>query len=422
MKRYATLLSLLLSSATALGLWYLYTNQRPFQEPIRIGILHSFTGTMTLSERPVADAMKLAVEEINAAGGLHGRPLAAIEADGRSDWPTFAREAERLITQEQVAALFGCWNSGCRKRVKAVVERHNHLLFYPVQYEGLEQSPNIIYLGAAPNQQIIPAVKWALDNLGQRLFLVGSDSIFPHTANAIIRDLSSALGGEIVGEHYLPLGGHQVDKLVEEISKIRPNVILNTITGDSNISFFRALRRAGISTEQIPTLSFSIDENMLEFIGLPQVAGDYAAWNYFESIENGANQAFIERFRKRYGAGRRITDPMEAGYLAVQLWAAAVREARTANVEVVRSMILNQAFDAPSGMVYVDPISRHLWKTPRIGRINSEGDFDIVWSAGRPSQPNPYPLSRNRAEWNRFLDQLQRRWQGNWQAPKATTP
>src|SRR5262245_52321491 len=243
-----------------IGLLASACSNREAREPIRIGVLHSFTGTMAISERPVAEATLLAVEGLNARGGLLGRRVEAVRADARSDPATFATEAERLITQEKVAALFGCWTSASRKYVRRVVEKHNQLLFYPVQYEGLELSPNIVYAGPAPNQQIIPAVKWLFDHLGRRFFLVGSDYVFPRTANAIIKDQVAALQGEIAGEEYILLGSLDVEGLADKIARAGPSVILNTINGDSNIAFFEALRKRGLTPEQTPVMSFSVGE------------------------------------------------------------------------------------------------------------------------------------------------------------------
>jgi urea transport system substrate-binding protein len=260
-------------------------------DTIKVGILHSLTGTMAGSEKEVVDATKMAIDEINSAGGLLGKKIEPVVADGRSDWPTFAREAERLITQEKVAVVFGCWTSASRKTVKPVFEKHNHLLFYPVQYEGLEQSKNIIYTGAAPNQQIIPAVKWAFDNVGKRMFLVGSDYVFPRTANEIIKEQVKSLKGEIAGEEYVLLGSNQVDAIVKKIVDTKPDVILNTINGDTNVAFFKALRAAGITPQKIPTMSFSLAEAELTAMGSKELAGDYASWNYFQAIDSKQNQS-----------------------------------------------------------------------------------------------------------------------------------
>jgi urea transport system substrate-binding protein len=386
-------------------------------DQIRVGILHSMTGTMAISEKAVVDATLLAIDEINASGGLLGRRVVPTLRDGASDWPRFAREAEGLVRDTEIVAVFGCWTSASRKSVRPIFERAGHLLFYPVQYEGMEISPTIIYTGAAPNQQIIPAVKWALDNVGRRFFLVGSDYVFPRMANEVIRDQLGTLKAEVVGERYLPLGSQDVATIVAEIVAKKPDVILNTINGDTNVAFFKALRAAGITPKQIPTISFSIGENELVAMDRSQVAGDYAVWNYFQSISTERNQRFVAAFKARYGADRVVSDPMEAAYDAVYLWAAAVRRAGTADVASVREALLGRVFDAPGGPVYVDPLNHHLWKTVRVGRIRDNGQFDIVWESPKPIRPQPFPASRPQAQWEAAVDELFRRWGGQWAAP-----
>jgi urea transport system substrate-binding protein len=332
------ILALVVTVVIVVGVWLLV---RPASSgaPIRVGVLHSLTGTMAVSERSVVDATLFAVEEVNRRGGLLGRKIMPLVVDGQSDWPTFAREAERLVTREQVTYIFGCWTSASRKVVKPVVERYQGLLFYPVQYEGIEASPNIIYTGAAPNQQLIPAVKWASDNLGKRFYLVGSDYIFPRMAHTIIREVIAALEDEVVGEHYLPLGAHDVQAVIDDIARTRPAVILNTINGSSNLTFFRQLRAAGINSQTFPTISFSITEEELRSMNVADMAGDYAAWNYFQSVEGARNQAFIENIRSRYGPERVVTDPMEAAYIGVHLWAQAVELAGTVALPAVRTVL-----------------------------------------------------------------------------------
>lgn len=385
--------------------------------PIRVGVLHSLTGTMAISEKSVVDATLMAIEELNERGGVLGRTVEAVVADGRSDLPTFAGEAERLITEEQVSVVFGCWTSASRKTVRPIFERHDHLLFYPVQYEGLEQSPNIIYTGATPNQQIIPAVKWSFNNLGRRFFLVGSDYVFPRTANAIMRDHITALSGEIVGEEYILLGSKDVEGIVQKIAEQRPNVILNTINGDSNVAFFKALRHAGISATQIPTMSFSVAEDELRGMDASLMSGNYACWNYFQSIDREENRTFTERFQKTYGSDRVTDDPIEAGYFGVHLWAQAVEEAGTEAVNEVRLKMANQSYAAPEGIVCVDSDTGHTWKTVRVGKIRSDGQFDIVWSSGTPVRPVPYPGSRSKTEWDRLLSDLYEGWGRQWANP-----
>jgi urea transport system substrate-binding protein len=391
----------------ATGGWGGWKHWEAKARPIRVGVLHSLTGTMAISETSVRDATLLAIEELNAAGGVLGRRIESVVADGRSDWPMFAREAERLITSEQVAVVFGCWTSASRKTVKPVFEKYDHLLFYPVQYEGLEQSPNIIYTGAAPNQQIIPAVKWSFDHLGKQFFLVGSDYVFPRTANAIIKAQVLALGGTIVGEEYLRLGSREVEAAVQKIAASRPTVILNTINGDSNVAFFEALRRAGITADRIPTVSFSLAEDELRHMDARTMAGDYAAWNYFQSVDSPENRRFVQAFRARYGQNRVTDDPMEAAYFGVKLWALAVGSARTTKVSEVRKALRYQSLAAPEGIVSLDPVTQHTWKVVRIGKIRADGQFEIVWSSQDPVRPIPYPTFRTKPEWEAFLTELQ---------------
>lgn len=385
--------------------------------PIKVGILHSLTGTMAVSEKAVVDATLLAIEEVNARGGLlRRRRLVPVVADGASDWPSFAREARRLIDRERVEVVFGCWTSASRKTVRPVFEQTDHLLFYPVQYEGLETSPNIFYTGAAPNQQIIPAVKWATDKLGKRIFLVGSDYVFPRTANAIIRDQVQALRGEIVGEEYLRLGSKEAGQVVAKILATKPDVVLNTINGDSNLAFFAALRAAGVTSARIPTISFSISENELLAMDRAAMAGDYAAWNYFQSLPTEENRQFIERFRARFGRERVISDPMEAAYLGVHLWAQAVQEAGDPSPRATRVALRDQSLQAPEGVVITDPDTQHTWRSVRIGKIRPDGQFEIIWDSGKPVRPVPYPIYRSPQQWNDFLNALQAGWGGKWAA------
>ncbi|MBL8682146.1 MAG: urea ABC transporter substrate-binding protein [Myxococcales bacterium] len=387
------------------------------KQPIRVGVLHSLTGTMSLSERPVVDATLFAIELVNQSGGLLGRRVEPVVVDGRSDGQHFAREADALLRRGDISVVFGCWTSASRKSVVPVFERHRHLLVYPVQYEGLEQSPNVIYTGAAPNQQIIPAVAWAFENVGRSFFLVGSDYVFPRTANEITKDQLRAIGATLVGEQYLPLGSRDVDACVRAIVEARPSVILNTINGDTNLAFFRALRAAGITPSRIPTVSFSIGEPELQSLGDADVAGDFAAWNYFQSIASAKNRAWISAFRQRYGANRTLSDPMEAAFVGVQLWAQAVRSIGEFSPRAARLGMLSQSVEAPEGVVAIDADTGHCWKSVRIGRARRDGQFDIVWNSDRPARPEPFPIYRSEAEWQRFLRALYEGWGARWSAP-----
>jgi urea transport system substrate-binding protein len=365
--------------------------------PIRIAALHSLSGTMAVSERPLVDALRLAVEEINAEGGLLGRRLELVVADGASDPARFASEAERLITQEQVSALFACWTSTCRKAVLPVVEQHNHLMVYPVQYEGLEQSPNILYTGASPNQQIIPGTLWAIENMGKRVYLLGSDYIFPRTANTIIRDLSAATKIEIVGERYTPLGANDFTGIVEEIRQLQPDVVLNTINGESNYAFLNALKTAGLAHQ--PVISFSVAEGELAAMGSDEFSSEhYVVWSYFQSLPGEANQLFIERFRQRFGVERVVSDPILTAYMGVKLWANAVSELGTTDPLHINIELQRQSLTGPNGVFAIDAATRHLWRQVHIGKARHDGQFDVVFSSSL-IRPAPFPGYRSMSEW-----------------------
>ncbi|MEM7589449.1 MAG: urea ABC transporter substrate-binding protein [Myxococcota bacterium] len=399
--------------------WVVYSNRS--LPPIRVGLLHSLTGTMAISELPVVDATLLAIEQINQRGGLLGRQIEVVSADGQSDDAEFARQAERLITEKKVHVVFGGWTSASRKSMKPVFEKHKHLLMYPIQYEGLEESQHIVYAGATPNQQVIPAISWAFQHLGKRFFLVGSDYIYPRTTAAIVKDLVATLGGQVVGEHYLPLGTTRVQQAVQEILAAKPTVIINTINGDTNLSFFRQLRSAGISPEKIPTLSFSLSEPELHQLGAKNMAGDYAAWNYFQSLTSRANQIFLSQLAQQHDDEKLVVgDPMESAYSAVFLWAQSVQRSGTVNVAKIHKAIRGQSYEAPHGVVHVDHQNGHTWKTVRIGKIQKNGQFNVVWSSQSPVQPIPYPPSRTKQQWQQFLHNLQKQWQGKWSGPTFT--
>lgn len=375
------------------------------EPPIKIGVLHSLTGTMAVSEKPLVDAVQLAVEEINVHGGLLGQMVEAIVADGKSDPKIFAAEAERLIEKEHVSVLFGCWTSACRKAVKPVIEKYRHLLFYPVQYEGMEQSANILYTGAAPNQQIIPGTRWAMREFGTRVYLIGSDYIFPRTANIIIGDLINASGGTVLGERYLPLGSIDVDAIIEDIARKKPDVVLNTLNGDSNAMFFSALVKAGLS--DLPLVSFSVEESGMSAWNGGQLTRHYGVWSYFQSLPGEGNQHFVSAYRARFGADRVISDPAEAAYVGVNLWAQAVQEIHSSEPGRVNPVLLRQSIKSPSGIAAIDADTRHLWKMMRIGKVRSDGQFEQVFASNAPLRPAPWPGYRTREGWQALLERVQ---------------
>jgi urea transport system substrate-binding protein len=390
----------------------------PGKEPIKVGILFSLRGPMASGGSAAHDAAQLAIDELNKQGGLLGRTIEAIHEDGASNQRRFKEAAEKLITKDRVSALFGTGTSSNRKAVKEVVEKHNHLLFYPMQFEGLEESPNIIYLGAAPNQQIFPAIDYMLENNGKRrLFLVGSDYVFPHAANKILRGYVKGRfpNAQILDERYIPYGGTEVREIIGAIQAKKPDLILNTINGDTNVAFFRELYDAGLRAETTPVLSFSMGENDLIAIGEAGV-GHYAAWSYFQSIDRPENHTFVRKFNERHTSRRVVSDPMETVYFSVHLWAQAVQAAGSAEPRAVRESILKgRSLDAPEGNVRIDGSTRYTWRPMRIGRVKSDGQFEILYDTVWALQPQPFPLTSSREEWKQFLNDLYTGWGNSWQ-------
>ncbi|MEG4224627.1 urea ABC transporter substrate-binding protein [Microcoleus sp. N9_B2] len=360
------------------------------REPIKIGVLHSLTGTMSISEISVKDATLLAVEEINAAGGVLGRPLEAVIEDGASDLQTFAQKAKQLLLEAQVAVVFGCWTSASRKAVQPAFDQGKGLLFYPVQYEGLEQCPNIFYTGAAPNQQIVPGVNYLLAQGKRKIFLLGSDYIFPRTANRIVKAQLAAQGGELAGEVYLPLGSKEVGEAIAHILAVKPDAIVNTLNGDSNVAFFQKLREAGVKPDDLQVMSVSIAEEEVRAIGPSNIAGHLVVWNYFQTVDTPENRKFVKAYKARYGENRVTDDPIEAAYLGVYLWKQAVEKAGSIDVVKVRAAAKNIEFAAPSGKVKIDAQTQHTWKTVRIGKVRLDGQIEEIWNSGVPVPPDPF--------------------------------
>ncbi len=364
-------------------------------DTIKVGILHSLSGTMAISEKSVVDSTQLAIDEINTAGGIMGKQIEAVLEDGASDWPTFAEKAKKLIEQDQVVVVFGCWTSASRKAVLPVFEEKNHMLYYPVQYEGQECSKNIFYTGAAPNQQIEPSVDWLLENKGKEFYLVGSDYVFPRTANTIIKAQLDAKGGKTLGEDYLPLGNTEVAPIIAKIKAALPNggVIYNTLNGDSNVAFFKQMQGAGLTADKYPTMSVSIAEEEVQAIGKDYLLNQYAAWNYFMTVESPENKKFVDAFKAKFGESRVTNDPMEAGYISVNIWKQAVEKAGSAgtatDLEKVREAAYGQEFAAPEGPVKMFP-NHHISKTVRIGEVRDDGLFEIVYSTPAPVDPIPW--------------------------------
>ena len=359
-------------------------------DTIKVGILHSLSGTMAISEVSVRDAEVMAIKEINAAGGVLGKQIEYVEEDGASDWPTFAEKAKKLLQQDKVATVFGGWTSASRKAMLPVFEELNGLLWYPVQYEGLESSPNIFYTGATTNQQIVPAVEWLLENRGTNFFLLGSDYVFPRTANKIIKAQLEASGGEVVAEEYTPLGHTDYSTVISKIKVAKPDVVFNTLNGDSNVAFFKQLKDAGISASDLTTLSVSVAEEEIRGIGTDVLAGHLAAWNYYQTTDTPENTTFVEAYKAAYGADRVTADPIEAGYIAVYLWAAAVEKAGSTDVDKVRAAAGGIEFNAPEGKVTIDGETQHIYKKVLIGEVQTDGMFKELYSTAEPVKPDPY--------------------------------
>jgi urea transport system substrate-binding protein len=390
----------------------------PSQDPIKVGLLFSWTGPMKDGGSAAQDAAQLAIEELNEQGGLLGRPVEAVAEDGESDYRKFEKLARRFISEDHVAALFGCRASSNRKAVLPIIEAHDILLFYPMQFEGLEDSPNVVYLGAAPNQQMMPAIDFMLAKQGKRrLFLVGSDYVFPHAANAILRDYVGKKfpDARIVGERYIPFGSFEVHDTIRAIQNEKPDLIVNTINGDTNSAFFRGLYQAGLRSDQTAVLSFSMGENDLLGLGEAGV-GHYAAWSYFQNIDRPENEAFVRRFQKRFSERRVVSDPMETVYIGVHLWARAVQKAGSVETRAVLAALKGLSLSAPEGDVRVDEDTHYTWRPMRVGRVGTDGKFQILRSTSWAIQPEPFPSSRPRAAWDQFLQKLYKGWGDSWQA------
>jgi urea transport system substrate-binding protein len=363
---------------------------------VKVGILHSLTGTMSISEPAVACAEKLAIEEINKKGGVLGKQIKVQEEDGASDWPTFAAKIEKLIKVDKVAVTFGGWTSASRKNMLPKVEENQGLLFYPVQYEGLEASPNIFYTGATTNQQIVPGLEYLKEQGLTKVFLVGSDYVFPKTANKEIKAWAAANGMEIVGEEYLPLGNNEVSPIITKIYEQNPQAVFNTLNGDSNVAFFKELKARGNTPDKIQTISVSIAEEEVGGVGADNLAGHLTAWNYYETTDTPKNKEFVAAYKafastclKKDASKVHTDDPIEAGYNAVYIWAAAAEKAKSFEVEKVREAAKGLKLETPEGPLTVSDWNQHVFKTARIGKVRADGLIDEVWSSKTPLEPDP---------------------------------
>ncbi len=361
---------------------------------VKVGILHSVTGTMAISETGSVQAEKLAIEQINASGGVLGRQIEFIQEDGASDWPTFAEKSRKLLVNDKVAAVFGCWTSASRKAVLPVFEQYNGMLYYPTFYEGLEQSPNVIYTGQEATQQIIAGIDWVVKNKGAKTFyLLGSDYIWPRTSNKIARKHIEKLGLKVVGEEYYPLGHTQFNSVINKIKLRKPDVIYAIVVGGSNVAFYKQLKAAGIDmTKESPlVLTISVTEDEILGIGGENMVGAYAAMKYFQSLDNENNLAFVKAFKERWGKDAVIGDVTQAAYLGPWLWKAAVEKAGSFDIDKVRAASPGiELTTAPEGYVKIHP-NHHLWSKTRIGLAQPDGQYKVVFETDELIEPDPFP-------------------------------
>ncbi len=400
--------------------------------PIKVGILHSLSGTMAISETSLKDVALMTIEEINEKGGVLGRKLEPVVVDPASNWPLFAEKARELLQKEKVAVVFGCWTSVSRKSVLPVFEELNGLLFYPVQYEGKESSYNVFYTGAAPNQQAIPAVEYLMSEQGggaKRFVLLGTDYVYPRTTNKILRYFLKFKGvaEEDIMEQYTPFGHSDYQTIVADIKKFatgKRTAVISTINGDSNVPFYKELANQGLKAEDIPVIAFSVGEEELRGIDTKPLVGHLAAWNYFMSIDTPENREFIAKWKayvKKHnlpGGDKRVTnDPMEATYIGIKMWAQAVAQAGTTDVNAVRQAIGHQKVKAPSGFeIEMDAENHHLHKPVFIGEVQENGQFQVVWKT-------PGPIKAQ--AWSPFIPDSAKKvanWTYPWVCGNCTEP
>ena len=360
-------------------------------DTVKVGLLHSLTGSMAISEKSVRDAEVLAIKEINAAGGVNGKQIEYVEEDGASEPSTFATKAEKLIDSEGVSTIFGCWTSSSRKAVKPIVEEYGSLLWYPVQYEGMESSSNIVYTGAAPNQQIVPAIDYLLDQGYKKFFLLGSDYVFPRTANMIINAQLEAKGAKAVGEEYADMDQTDFAAIISKIEAAKPDVIINTLNGTGNVSFFKQMSEKNYTSKDYMTMSFSIAEEEVATIGADILKGHMVSWNYYQTTDTEKNKEFVNAYKDAYGENRVTSDPAEAAYDAVYLWKAACEKADSFEPEdVIKAVESGEiSFDAPEGTVTIQGDNHHLVKPVRLGQVGDDGLINEIYATD-PVAPDPY--------------------------------
>ncbi|MFH1871683.1 MAG: urea ABC transporter substrate-binding protein [Pseudomonadota bacterium] len=359
-------------------------------EPIKLGLLHSLTGTIAIAEAALVEAEKMAIDEINAAGGVLGRMIDPVVADGASDWPTFAEKTKQLLQRDKVAAIVGCYTSASRKAVLPVLKQSKGLLYYPTYYEGQEEDKHVIYTSQEATQSVISAIEWMAKQQGKTFFLVGSDYIYPRTCNKIAKPTVARLGGKVVGEEYAPLGHTEFSSIINKIKAAKPDWIYSTVVGGSNVAFYKQLKAAGLDGGKQKLLSTVVSENEIDGIGKENAVGYYACMGYFQSIKSPENEKFVKAIKAKYGQDRVVGDPMECAYNSVYLWKMAVEKAKSFEVDKVVAASSGLQFNAPEGKVAIHKTNHHVSKKIRIGRARTDGQFDIVFESG-VIEPNPFP-------------------------------
>jgi urea transport system substrate-binding protein len=367
-------------------------------DTVKIGILHSLSGTMAISEVSCKDGTMLAVDEINAAGGVLGKKITPVIVDPASNWDLFAEKAKQLVTQDKVAVTFGCWTSVSRKSVLPVYEANNALLFYPVQYEGEEQSLNVFYTAASPNEQLVPAAEYMMSEDGggyKKFYLLGTDYVFPRTANKVLKAflISKGVPEANIAEEYTPFHHQDYQTIVGKIKAFAAGgkaCVLSTINGDSNVPFYKEFANQGLTAADCPIMAFSVAEDELRAMDVPPLVGHLACWNYFMSLDTPENAKFIAAFKAKYGKDRVVDDPIEAAYYGVYVWKAAAEKAKSFDVDKVREAVYGLEFAAPGGAKKMDAKNQHTWKPVYIGEILKDGQFKIVWKSKGLVHPDSY--------------------------------
>ena len=361
------------------------------QDTAKLGLLHSLSGTIAIAEASLVDAEKMAIEEINASGGVMGKKIEAVIEDGASDNAVFAEKARKLLERDKVAAIVGCYTSASRKAVLPALSKANGLLYYPTYYEGQEEDKHVIYTSQEATQSVIAAIEWMAREKGKTFFFVGSDYIYPRTCNKIAKPTVARLGGKVVGEEYAPLGHTEFSSIINKIKAAKPDCIYSTVVGGSNVAFYKQLRAAGLDGSKQTLLSTVVSENEIEGIGKDNAVGYYACMGYFQSLKIPANERFVKAFKAKYGQDRAIGDPMECAYNSVYLWKAGVEKAKSFDPVKVIAASGGIQLDAPEGIVRVHATNHHVWKKVRVGKVLADGQFEIVWESPNLIEPNPFP-------------------------------